>query len=110
MKTTATGLTNTTQRQPGPSVKKGRRGGHRRRRGVRPQTRSAVLRPEPSLKAVVRIKSAAGSVTAAPTDQQREPDHQGPGDKDAPAADEVSGASPSSPRAADAAVDLAFTR
>ena len=66
--TDATGLTNITQRQPGPSVSRppSSTPAAEARPPTAPQIPSALVRSEPSLKVVVRIESAEGSIIAAP--------------------------------------------
>ena len=110
--TAASGLTNITQRQPGPSVSRPPRSTPAAEASppTAPQTPSAVLRSEPSLNVVVRIESAAGSIIAAPTPWARRApirtpslpanppisddsaDQRCAGDEDAAAAEQVGGA------------------
>ena len=66
--TAATGLTKNTQRQPGPSVSRPPSSTPAAEASppTPPHTPRAVWRSLPSLKVVVRIESAAGSIIAAP--------------------------------------------
>ena len=66
--TAATGLTKNTQRHPGPSVSSPPSSTPAADASppTPPQTPRAVWRSLPSLKVVVRIESAAGSIIAAP--------------------------------------------
>ena len=105
-------LTNSTQRQPGPSASRPPRETPMAApiAEMPPQIPSAVLRSLPSVKVVVRIESAAGAMIAAPTpwamraainspwlcasppasEQTREPDQSG--DENPPASQQVRGA------------------
>src|SRR3954463_3315830 len=108
----AIGFTNMTQRQPGPSVSRppSSTPAADANAPIPPQTPRAVLRSRPSLNDVVRIESAAGSISAAPKPCTRraptstpglpakppgergEPDQDRARDENAAPAEQVSGA------------------